>query len=77
MAQSSRSNLKYDLFIPKRATFVLTMQLLDGDNEALDLDDHTFISQIRRTYEDKVLVNEFDITILDQDDPDTKGMLSN
>lgn len=57
---------KYDMSISQGADFTLRMTLKDSTGTPIDVTDHTFRGQIRKTASDAVIQASFDFTILDQ-----------
>lgn len=56
----------YDIYIKQGEDFDLMLEIRDSSDALIDLTDHIFRGQIRKTASEEDLITEFDFTVLDQ-----------
>lgn len=67
------SAAKYDIKIEQGATFDMVLTLRDAAGDVMDLTDHSFRGQVRKSYSDLTVQATFQFEVLDQTQPATKG----
>lgn len=63
----------YDILIEQGATFSIILSLKDENFVAIDLTGLTFRGYIKKAFTDTAKEAQFTFTLMDQNDPDTKG----